>query len=88
MNDYWIKDSLYTKSVSKFVDYPTKSHYTGQSQANYGSSYFTLAYLYRNSNNLCGAKTYLIYMADKATLNTNTAYLNIDSSGANIELKV
>ena len=52
------------------LDDPTTAHYTGQSQANYGVGHFSEAYLYRNSNNLCGSKTYAIVMADKTTPNT------------------
>ena len=37
-------------------------------------------WLYQNTNHLCGNKEYAIVMADK-TVNTNTAYLNLQNPG-------
>ena len=45
-------------------------------------------YLYTNGNNLCGAKTYEIMMADQLTANENTVYLNLYDTGGYNRIQV
>ena len=64
-------------------DTPTEDYYVKQVPAGgtktVGS--ITSDFLYANTNNLCGPKTYTLMMADKVTPNQNTTYLNLVNQG-------
>ena len=72
---YWIKDSLQSNSVAYFDDDP--------SLRDAGNTY-----IYTNGADLCGPKSYEIVMVDQSTSNTDTAFLNLQDSGAQLTIEI
>jgi len=65
-------------------DTPTEDYYVKQVPAGgtktVGS--ITSDFLYANTNDLCGTKTYTLMMADKVTPNQNTTFVNLVKGAA------